>query len=125
MDLITLAMCKPKVINLSAYGDGSTSVETALMVLIGQGGGSVTIPNVGNFWNDVSTDKQLVLTMMFGTDELVFSGFSVARFETKAWQVAWTMTMFNPQAGLMTIAIALSRTSTDGDNGMTVTVQIS
>ena len=59
-DPITLAMAKPKVIDLDKYGIG-----VAILYLFANGGGTQTLENVGQFWADISTDKELRLEMSY------------------------------------------------------------
>ena len=56
-DPITLAMAKPKVIDLDKYGIGEV-----ISALFASGGGEQII-QVGNFFGDVSTDRVLRLEM--------------------------------------------------------------
>lgn len=67
MDMITLAMAKPKVIDLAKYEVDETpagvSIGTTLngvvLSLFSSGGGSGAVVDNSSFWNDVNTNSPL------------------------------------------------------------------
>lgn len=60
MDMITLALAKPKHINLDDYG-----ITDVLLGLFQQGGGSFTAKDDRTFWDEVNTDRPLKLSFTF------------------------------------------------------------
>lgn len=62
MGIDVLAMIKkatPKVINLTEYSNDGLSLNLMVLSLFGAGGGELSLPNVNNFWEDVSTEQAL------------------------------------------------------------------
>ena len=65
MDIMTLAMAKPKVIDLDSYGIGF-----AILYLFANGGGTQELKVVGTFWDDIATNRPLQLVQDY--DDVTF-----------------------------------------------------
>ena len=72
-DPITLAMAKPKVIDLCKYGIGQ-----AMVGLFAQGGGETTLEDVGDFWEQMfaSREKNVALSFAFYGLDVNVSGIA-------------------------------------------------
>lgn len=82
MDIITLAMAKPKVIDLAKYvveltGGGIAAGGTlndVVLYMFSNGGGSVAVTDNSSFWNDVNANRPL--SFVIDTSD-IFSGITI------------------------------------------------
>lgn len=107
MDLITLPMSKPKVIDLDSYGIG-----TAILGLVQSGGGTAELPNMAQFWNDINTDKELRLeqnyrSYRFRIDQCVLMK-TIAQGTTVQLAFSFMVTELDGSTTTASVAIAKS-----------------
>ena len=129
MDIVTLAMCKPKVIDLNDYGMNPTNIGMVVLSLANQGGGTMTIDNVGSFWDDVTADKQLVLKMDYpGGFDIKSSGVVLLRNTTSnnVIQVSFSALLYDASSGIMDIKVSVAlKVIDEWTDGATINVKVS
>lgn len=118
MDVMTLAMSKPKVIDLDTYG------ETPLNLIIGgmfqQGGGKMENVNIGKLMEDLLTDKSVCVKFTFGVNVLYLNGLNVCRVGGKCVQLTGSGVMIHQKTPyLMYLAIDNSSYA-DKNNGTVI-----
>jgi len=109
-DPITLAMAKPKVIDLDEYGIG-----VAILYLFANGGGTQTLENVGQFWSDISTDKELRLEMNYSEWRFVID--QCARMMEPGFgavQLSYGFLVTDEEGTSYEIKVSIVRTATGG-----------
>lgn len=67
IDPITMALCKPKVIDLDTYGGGTfeTSVTAVLLQLLANNGGTQQNVPMGNLFSDLNTERPIRVQLSF------------------------------------------------------------
>ena len=103
MDMMTLAMAKPKVIDLDKYGIGNV-----ILGLFASGGGTQILGNMGQFWADISTDKELRLIMKY--DPFYFVIDQCARMiGSSAVQLSYNFLVTNETGTSFNISVSIVR----------------
>jgi hypothetical protein len=69
MDILTLAMAKPKVIDLDEYGIGQY-----ILYLFSQGGGTHTVEGVSGFWDAVNTNRPIEVRTLAEGETICVNG---------------------------------------------------
>lgn len=76
MDMITLAMAKPKKIDLTKYAlegyGASGTFNSAILLAFENGGRHIAVTDNSNFWADVNTDRPL--KFVIDTSEFIQGG---------------------------------------------------